>query len=182
MSLKYAILGFLNISPKTGYDLQKKNEQTLSHFWSSTQSQVYRTLKELEEAGLIESEITIQREKPNKRMYSLTGAGREDLIRWLSGPVDPAPHRNAFLVQLFFSDPVSPQTICGNLAHYREGLSAKLRYLQSEQADRRIDLGRSVKEKTLFRIIVDNGVRLLECEIAWADEAIRRLEQLPKDA
>ncbi|MCE1255059.1 MAG: PadR family transcriptional regulator, partial [Anaerolineae bacterium] len=47
MSLEYAILGFLQYQPLSGYDLKKIFDQTVSHFWPATQSQIYRTLDRL---------------------------------------------------------------------------------------------------------------------------------------
>ncbi|MBN2085752.1 MAG: PadR family transcriptional regulator [Anaerolineales bacterium] len=178
MSLKHAILGFLSISDKTGYDLQKKNEQTIQHFWPSTQSQIYRTLKELERDGLIKGEITIQREKPNKRLYALTPEGKQELVDWLAGPLDPAPHRNQFLVQLFFSKHISRDAICANLSHYRARLEARLEYLKSDEVRTKFALAASPKEEALFRIIVDNGIRLLEAEIGWVNSSILKIEEL----
>jgi PadR family transcriptional regulator AphA len=178
MSLKYAILGFLSISDKTGYDLQKKNERTIQHFWPSTQSQIYRTLKDLEGDGLIKGEITIQREKPNKRLYSLTPEGEKELLDWLASPLEPPPHRNQFLVQLFFSKHISRDAICANLAHYRERMEARLEYLKSNEVRNKIDNADSPKEEVLFQIIVDNGIRQLEAEIGWVDSSISKIMEL----
>jgi PadR family transcriptional regulator AphA len=33
MSLEYAILGFLNYHPYTGYDLKKVFDKSVRHFW-----------------------------------------------------------------------------------------------------------------------------------------------------
>ena len=39
MSLEYAILGFLNYHPYTGYDLKKIFDTSIRHFWPADQSQ-----------------------------------------------------------------------------------------------------------------------------------------------
>ena len=49
MSLEYAILGFLNYHPYTGYDLKKIFDTSVRHFWPADQSQIYRTLARLTE-------------------------------------------------------------------------------------------------------------------------------------
>ena len=53
MSLRHAILGFLSFQPFTGYDLKKAFDRSVRHFWPATQSQIYRTLAELDADGLI---------------------------------------------------------------------------------------------------------------------------------
>ncbi len=52
MSLEYAILGFLNYHPYTGYDLKKIFDTSIRHFWPADQSQIYRTLARLTERVL----------------------------------------------------------------------------------------------------------------------------------
>jgi PadR family transcriptional regulator, regulatory protein AphA len=56
MSLDYAILGFLNYHPYTGYDLKKIFDSSVHHFWSADQSQIYRTLARLTDQGLARME------------------------------------------------------------------------------------------------------------------------------
>ena len=57
MSLEYAILGFLNYRPLSGYDLKKVFDNSVRHFWPADQSQIYRTLARLAEQGYVEQEI-----------------------------------------------------------------------------------------------------------------------------
>ncbi len=47
MSLKHAILGFLELSPFSGYDLKKAFDGSVQHFWPADQAQIYRTLNQL---------------------------------------------------------------------------------------------------------------------------------------
>ena len=47
MSLKHAILGFLNYQPQTGYELKEVFDDSVQHFWLADQSQIYRTLNDL---------------------------------------------------------------------------------------------------------------------------------------
>ena len=50
--LKYAILGFLSYTPMTGYDIKLRMDRSTSHFWHAKLSQIYTTLKSLEEEQL----------------------------------------------------------------------------------------------------------------------------------
>ncbi|MBK7448579.1 MAG: PadR family transcriptional regulator [Anaerolineales bacterium] len=54
MSLKHAILGFLSFKPFSGYELKKAFDSSVQHFWPANQSQIYRTLAELEGGGFVE--------------------------------------------------------------------------------------------------------------------------------
>lgn len=103
MSLKHILLGLLR-EPGTGYDLKSVFDERISHFWSAEFGQIYPTLNRLEERGLLESRVEPSAKGPNRRVYTLTGDGRQELLRWLgSGPAMGA-ERFAYLAQLYFMD------------------------------------------------------------------------------
>ena len=79
MSLEYAILGFLNYRPLSGYDLKKVFDNSVRHFWPADQSQIYRTLTKLAEQGYVEQEIVRGLDRPDRKEYRITPAGREAL-------------------------------------------------------------------------------------------------------
>jgi PadR family transcriptional regulator, regulatory protein AphA len=84
MSLEHAILGFLNYHLYSGYDLKKIFDNSIRHFWPADQSQIYRTLSRLEENGLAEMERVPQEDRPDRKVYHITEAGRAALREWLS--------------------------------------------------------------------------------------------------
>ena len=177
MSLKHTILGFLNNSPKTGYDLQKKIKITISHFWPSTQSQIYRTLNEMSDDKLISSKLEYQDEKPNKKIYSITDKGYEELLNWLKSPLNIPAHRNQFLVQLFFSKNIDKDYVIANLNHYKDELEKKLKFLKSKEVTGMVKMTDKDIEKVLFDVILNNGLKVLECEIGWAEESIDKIKK-----
>jgi PadR family transcriptional regulator AphA len=105
MTLKHGILGLLNYGPTTGYDLDKTFKGSLNFFWQTHSSQIYRELNTMEKQGWVKSEIVIQTDKPNKKVFSLTGSGKEELYRWLThnSIEEDIRVRDPFLVKLFFS-------------------------------------------------------------------------------
>ena len=66
--LKYALLGFLKYESKTGYDLKQTMDKSTGHFWHAKQSQIYTTLKKLEENGLLISHPEPQERRPDRRV------------------------------------------------------------------------------------------------------------------
>jgi PadR family transcriptional regulator, regulatory protein AphA len=103
MSLPHIILGLLQQRSMTGYDLKNRCfDKTIAHLWAADQAQIYRTLDKLVEQGWIVYKVEIQQDRPNRKIYSLTDAGNEELLRWLRQP-QPLPNlREPLLVQLFF--------------------------------------------------------------------------------
>jgi len=109
VSLEYAILGFLEVGPKTGYDLKQRFDRSVSGFWYADQSRIYRTLDKLRERGWVIQDVVPQAKRPDRKPYSLTDAGREAFYRWMEAPESGPPTRNAFLVQLFFAGLLSDE-------------------------------------------------------------------------
>ncbi len=125
MSLKHAILGFLAHDALTGYDLKKAFDQSVRHFWPANQSQIYRTLADLDEQGLIEKEVIPRDERLDMKVYSITEAGREELHRWLSTPLSPQDYREPALIQVYFGDELSDEELLRLLNHEIQSLEEK---------------------------------------------------------
>jgi poly-beta-hydroxybutyrate-responsive repressor len=79
--LSTSLLAFLKNWNAYGYELsQKLKESGLPQFDSGT---VYRTLRQLEGAGLVSSFWDTSESGPARRMYSLTKAGEVFLSGWI---------------------------------------------------------------------------------------------------
>lgn len=169
MSLKHAILGFLDQKEQSGYDLQKKIDTTINHFWPSTQSQIYRTLKELVTDGQVNMRLVYQDEKPNKKIYSITTTGKTEIENWLKTELELPNHRNQFLVQLFFSGSMNKQNIIRNLEHYRSVQTQRLDFIKARMPD--------TPKNKLYRVIAQNGIMALENELKWIAYAINEIQE-----
>ncbi|GAA1135933.1 PadR family transcriptional regulator [Nocardioides aquiterrae] len=104
MSLDYAILGWLSTGPGSGYDLVRQMDVGLSWFWGASHAQIYPRLKVLEERGLITSEPVTVGTKLEKRVYSITEAGRAAVSAWASEPPTYPPNRDSERLRLIFGD------------------------------------------------------------------------------
>lgn len=124
MSLKHGILGLLNYGSMTGYELDRAFKDSLSFFWQAQTSQIYRELSAMENKGWLTSERIIQNEKPNKRVYSLTAEGKEELKNWLSSPEtdirEAMSIRSAFLMRVFFAGETNDEQALLLLHAFRE--------------------------------------------------------------
>ena len=56
MSLAHALLTSLLEQPSSGYDLARRFDKSIGHFWQATHQQIYRELGRMEDAGWIRSE------------------------------------------------------------------------------------------------------------------------------
>lgn len=112
MSLKFAILGILNAMPMTGYDLKHQAfDATVRHFWPADQSQIYRTLGNLQNGGLVTMTMERQEDRPDRKVYTITDAGRQELNTWLQSDQQLPILRDPLLVQLFFGQEMPRATL-----------------------------------------------------------------------
>ena len=81
-TLKYAILGLLMKKDMTGYELTKEFNSALFEFWNASHSQIYPKLKALTKEGLIEYHIEITGTVLEKKVYTITDAGKEAFKKW----------------------------------------------------------------------------------------------------
>src|SRR5437660_1894270 len=102
MSLKHALLGLLTYHPMTGYEVKQFFDSSVQHFWNAELSQIYPTLKALEEQRFVDMHVELQRDRPNRKVYAISDAGREEFSRWVRAPQPPADLRDPFLIKVFF--------------------------------------------------------------------------------
>jgi len=184
MSLEYAILGFLNYHPYTGYDLKKIFDTSIRHFWPADQSQIYRTLARLTEQGYAEMEKVLQEDRPDRKVYHITETGRAALLGWLAGPPPMDEPRSAPLIQVFFAGQLSNEAI---LAKF-EGFAAIMRAIlaQYEQVPNQIGPYQqeitSPREHFFWLLTLENGIHSMRANLEWAESIIERIKtgQVPE--
>lgn len=99
--LDYALLGLLARAPQSGYDLIRHMEEPIGFFWHARRSQIYPELARLEEAGLVTHTVVEQHDRPDKKVYEITEAGRAALREWVVAPLRPAMDRDELLLKTY---------------------------------------------------------------------------------
>ena len=100
MALRHAVLAALLEGEASGYQLAKCFDVSVANFWSATPQQLYRELDKLEADGLVDARLVRQQRRPDKRVFTLTDAGRAELHRFTAEPGKPVAMRDDLLVKL----------------------------------------------------------------------------------
>jgi len=182
MPLAHAILGFLEYQSMTGYDLKKYFDQSIAHFWSATQSHIYKALTDLEKDGFVEVKVVPQEDKPNRKEYHITHAGRAELHRWVTTPLPLEMVREAWLIQIFFSHASTNEEIINLLKAREKDAQSKLDALRTEtSASMEENAARVGIERLhlLWQMTADYGMAYYESELKWIATAINRVRKLP---
>ena len=103
LPLEQALLGLLMQGPLHGYDLHRRAKEELGRIWSMGISNIYGALKQLEEAGRVESTLSPQDNRPTRKIYRITRAGRKSFRDWARQPAPTIRRlRVEFLAKLYF--------------------------------------------------------------------------------
>jgi DNA-binding PadR family transcriptional regulator len=178
MSLEHAILGFLQYRPFSGYDLKKVFDTSVQHFWPADQSQIYRTLARMADQGWVEVEVVRGEDRPDRKVYRITEAGREELRCWLATPLPLEPHRSADLIKVFFSGQLSDEEV---LAIFEDEAARTREVLERfgavpELARQYVEAYGDDREHFFWFLTLEAGQRNAEAHLAWLESVIERIK------
>lgn len=172
MSLAHAILGFLQQQERTGYDLKTTCfDQTIAHLWSADQAQIYRTLDKLVEQGWITCTVEIQRDRPNRKRYSVTESGKAELIRWLQCNQPLPTVRDCLLIQLYFADQLPNAVIIQLLEQQLAARQAKLAECENIKLPKLDDQSAS-RDQVMQRLVLELVLKREQTYIDWLKTAV----------
>jgi DNA-binding PadR family transcriptional regulator len=166
MSIKYALLGILAERDLHGYELKSSFDEKVGDFWSLNYGQIYSTLDRLEKEDLVTHDRLTQDKRPDRKIFSITPQGREELEKWLSTPVTKVRAlRDEFFIKLVFMDKKDPGPILE--------LIEKQKMLYLKQMNRLTHRKVALKKKgesldgLTTELLMDAGLFHAEADIKW---------------
>jgi PadR family transcriptional regulator AphA len=171
MSFRHFILGLLTRQPMSGYDVKGYLENLDWLISSPSFGSVYPALHDLLEDGLVTVEVIHSQDRPARKVYTITEAGRRTLQAEVNEPLDSDASLKEFVMRLMMAD---------SLSH--TGLVACLRQRRSQVALHRAALEQAIeaRDKTVKQgkhLAFDFGLTAAMAEIAWLDSALEHLSQ-----
>lgn len=101
LAMRHALLALLSKEPAHGYELKRAVEAEFGELWPPVNvGQIYKTLGRLEAEGLVRSSSVAQADRPDKRVFELTAAGREELTAWVDRPSPGVRVKDEFFTKL----------------------------------------------------------------------------------
>ena len=105
MDVKTLCLGVLVLGDSSGYEIKKHFEEgPFSHFHAAGFGSIYPALGALLADGLVTCTEMAQEGRPDKKVYSITEAGRRAFRRELHKPPSPDSYRSEAIFMMFFGD------------------------------------------------------------------------------
>ena len=181
MSLSHAILASLSDNTYSGYDLAKQFDGSVGFFWKATNQQIYRELRKLEEAKFINSQEIAQEGRPNKRVFSITETGKNHLRKWITEPTELSTTKEEILIKVFAGHLVPKTKLIQELEHQRYCHQERLTLYKGIEHQFVRDVNADSREVRYKYLTLRRGIRFEKEWIAWYEETINFLAELPED-
>ena len=182
MALPHAILVSLCEQSGSGYELARRFDRSIGYFWAATHQQIYRTLKTMEDDGWVRVTPVVQQGRPDKKVYTVSDAGRAELARWIAEPLSGrgssvADDRPATSRSRFVAPDTATSMRCAlrwpRLRAERADLLDTYRGFEKRQSPDPSGLSGSALHQYL---VLRGGIRAEESAIDWLDEVARALK------
>jgi len=95
----------------SGYDLKKAFESSFGHCFPAGFGSIYPALAALAEQGCVSCREVPQEGKPDRKVYQITAAGRQQLLNELEDPAPSHKVRSEFLATMAFAHLMTPEQI-----------------------------------------------------------------------
>lgn len=175
MSLSYAILASLTETDCSGYDLAKRFDASVGFFWSATHQQIYKELRKLEESGWIAGSSVAQEGRPDKKVFSITDVGRENLRNWIGKTAEMSANKEEILVKIFAGHLVPKPIIIEQLQEQKRLHQERLEVYRTIENSYFQNLSNSSDAIKFQYLTLLRGIRMEEDWLSWCDEAMNFL-------
>ncbi len=170
---RYAVLGLLTMQPRSGYDIKRFVESTISHFWHESYRWIYTTLDQLEADGLVtgRSEDRGERERV---VYRIASKGRKALQNWLNEPPPQLRVRDELLLKILLGSG-GGRGATRHIKRHQEQM--RTRHAQIADLERSLTgLGFDTPTRERMGLTLDLSRRLTAAHLKWCDDALKALE------
>ncbi len=175
MALEHAILVSLAERAASGYDLARRFDASIGHFWSASHQQIYKVLGRMESDKLVSADLIAQAGRPDKKVYAITADGHTELRAWLAKPSRPETVRSEFTVKLRALHLLDRDTFRAEVTARR---AAHAQLLASyEESERRFYPAPSElpDDHVGGWLALRGGIRVERNGIEWCDEILQAL-------
>jgi len=181
MSLKHGLLGLLNYTSMTGYELNKEFHRTLGSFWQAKPQQIYRELDQMEKQDLLTSKHVVQKDKPNRRVYSITNEGKAQLREWISKPEiymkTAVQQKSEIMMRMFFGAEADESVTVELLRTYKEDCAEQVSEAEKVKKTLGMAVGAyPVEDVKYWALTVLYSIIMSKARCEWAEKAIEIVE------
>lgn len=177
MALEHAILVSLAERSASGYDLARRFDASIGHFWKASHQQIYKVLARMEADGWVSTEHVSQGARPDKKVHAITEAGHAELLAWSARPTPAEAVRSEFAVRIRALHLLDRATVLGAVRDRRQQHEDALAGYEASRRKYFADPAELADDEIGPYLALRGGIRLERNGIDWCDEIIETLEQ-----
>lgn len=172
MPIQHAVLALLAEGPSHGYELRAEFQESVGPQWGELNiGHLYQVLERLVRDGLVRRAAVSQSDRPDKNVYRLTDAGRDELERWLAAPfVRQSGYRDDFFLKLFAASRRGPSALQTVMNVQREAYLAELAALSQLRLQH--------ADKPLVHLLIEAAVFHTEANLRVVEVAESKLDDI----
>lgn len=164
MPIHHAVLALLEGGSSYGYELKARFEESVGPQWGALNiGHLYQVLDRLERDKLVTKRVVPQQDRPNRVVYRLTKAGREELDTWLESPFVRPAYRDDLFLKLFAASRLGRGQLEQLLELQREAFLGELAALAKLRRQHRGD--------TLVSLLIEAAVLHTKADLRLVDLA-----------
>jgi DNA-binding PadR family transcriptional regulator len=171
VSLRYFVLGLLAQQPMSGYDIRRFLRNLSWLIGSPGGGSIYPILRALLEDEFVTVEVFPGIDRPPRKVYTITEAGKSAIQIWLEQPVEPKAPMKAFVMRLLLAGSYSQASFAATLQQRRAQVLAQHNDLQESVSAAEGGFDRQQQ------MALDYGLALASAELAWLDLTLDQLAQ-----
>lgn len=170
MALEHAILVSLSERPASGLDLTRRFDRSIGFFWSATHQQIYKVLARMDADGWVASTPVPQQGRPDKKVYEVSAAGRDELARWLAEPRPLEQFRSDLAVRLRGASYGDRDAVLKQVEEHRAEHATRLAHYRHLAARDFPDPDALDEQQRDVYLVLRGGIRLEEFWVGWLTE------------
>ena len=172
MPIQHAVLALLADGESHGYELREQFEQAVGPQWGDLSiGHLYQVLDRLAREGLVRRRGVRQAARPDRIVYRLTDAGRDELDAWLETPfVRQSGYRDDFFLQLAAAARLGREPLERVIATQRKAYNGELRALAELRAQHETD--------PVVRLLIETAIDHTEANLRTVDRAAENAAEL----
>ena len=173
MALEHAILVSLAEKTASGYDLARRFDASIGHFWKASHQQIYKVLGRMESDKWVESHLVAQNNRPDKKVYAITSEGRDELMRWSSLPTPIEPMRSELAVKLRGVRFGDREAVLADVVRRRGAHEEQLAYYEASLSKHYPDPPRVEEDALGAYLVLRAGILAEQTGITWCEEILQ---------
>ena len=175
MALEHAILVSLAERSASGYELARRFDASIGHFWSASHQQIYKVLGRMEADKLVSADLIAQEGRPDKKVYAITDDGLAEVQDWLAKPSPPEAVRIDFAVKLRALHLADRETFRAEVRDRRSAHAQLLAAYEASEQKYYPDPSALADDQLGGWLALRGGIRVEQGGIEWCDEILQAL-------